>query len=166
MLILRRTFEAGNVITKVYILFSKSDFGSSFLIPQNIVNAKDNKHHFRLKRQRMNWNPEDMLYGLHLIAMSLNNIISCLKVLNGTNPENIQFQSPQEKETFKEPGDDFREQYLVAWQDPNILLGRAISKNSQEAKSFRYVKKEIFKEAYTKRKAHKHLEVTISSMTS
>jgi hypothetical protein len=84
-------------------LFGRSDFGSSFLTPQSISNSKDDKHHIRLKRQRLNWNPEDMLYGLHLITMSLNNIISCLKVLNGIGAETVQFQSPQDAETFKEP---------------------------------------------------------------
>jgi hypothetical protein len=84
-------------------LIGKSNFGSNFLIPETIGTKTTDKHHFRLKRYSLNWNPQDMLYGLRLIAMSLSNIIAYLKVTNGVDLEAVQFQWPIDAAIYQEP---------------------------------------------------------------
>ena len=81
----------------------RSDFGSSFLVQENICENKNQKHHFQLKSRRINWSPQDMLYGLHFIALSLTNIIAYLKIQNGTGAEEVQFQWSGNEEEYHEP---------------------------------------------------------------
>jgi hypothetical protein len=84
-------------------LLGKSDFGSSFLIAENISEARTAKHHHRLMRHSLNWNPEDMSYGLHLIAISIHNIVSYLKIRNGISAEQVQFLWPTDEDLYHEP---------------------------------------------------------------
>lgn len=84
-------------------LMGQSKYGSAFLIPENITGAKETKHHFRLKRQSLNWNPEDMIYGLMLISTSIHNILAYLKVLNGVEAQDVRFQWPSDHDTYQEP---------------------------------------------------------------
>jgi hypothetical protein len=48
-------------------LLGKSDYGSSFWIPEALATNKKLRHHFRLNRQFKNWNPVDLAFGLHLL---------------------------------------------------------------------------------------------------
>lgn len=84
-------------------LLGKSDFGSSFFIPESITDSKDSKHHIRLKRCNLNWNPEDMLYGLKLVALSLNNIVNYLKIINGVPADQVQFYRLTDSTLYEEP---------------------------------------------------------------
>jgi len=81
-------------------LMGKSDYGSSFLVPERIGG---HNHHVRLKRQSRNWNPQDLGYGLQLLSMSIGNVLSALKIINGIPAEDVQFQWPSEKDTFSKP---------------------------------------------------------------
>ena len=44
-----------------------------------------------------------MVWGLHLISMSLANVISGLKIVNGVSADRVQFRWPSDSEVFKEP---------------------------------------------------------------
>lgn len=77
-----------------------SEFGSSFYIPEKIG---DNKLHFRVRRYSRNWRPENFVYGLHLISLSLQNVLSFLKILNGVDATTVQFSWPSDESHFEEP---------------------------------------------------------------
>jgi len=81
-------------------LMGKSEFGSSFL---DYIKIGEIKHHIQLRRNSRNWDPEDMALGLHLISISISNIVSFLKVLNGVDATKVKFNWPRDTETFREP---------------------------------------------------------------
>jgi len=81
-------------------LLGKSDFGSSFLSYEKLG---DLSRHVRFIRKHRNWNPEDMIWGLNLISISIGNIISTMKILNGTSAEEVKFSWPRDPETLQEP---------------------------------------------------------------
>ena len=69
-------------------LLGKSEFGSSYVISERY---KQHPRHMQIKRQYRNWNPEDFGWGLHMISVSIKNIISALKILNGIEPKKVKF---------------------------------------------------------------------------
>ena len=77
-----------------------SKYGSTFPIEENI---RTNEPSFRIKRHSRNWDIENFLHGVNLISMSLSNIQSFLKIVNGTNPSDCKFNYPTEIEYFDEP---------------------------------------------------------------
>jgi hypothetical protein len=81
-------------------LLGKSDFGSSFLSKEKIG---DLSHHIRFIRKHRNWNPEDMIWGINLISISIGNIISTMKILNGTSAEQVMYSWPQDPKSLQEP---------------------------------------------------------------
>lgn len=81
-------------------LMGKSDFGSSYIATEKIGKLS---HHLQMKHHFQNWSPEDMAWGLHMISMSITNVQSALKILNGVNPENIQFHWPSDLSSLLEP---------------------------------------------------------------
>ncbi len=80
--------------------FGSSEFGSSFL-DNSRVDAIENHHY--LKRISRNWNPEDMVWGLEFISLSIANIKSALKIFNGVEGKDVKFSWPKDFETFHEP---------------------------------------------------------------
>jgi len=44
-----------------------------------------------------------MAWGLHLISMSIANIVSALKIANGLPAKKVRFQYPSDPSTFNEP---------------------------------------------------------------
>lgn len=81
-------------------LLGKSEFGSSYVTSQRY---KGHPHHLQIRCHHRNWNPEDFAWGLHLISISIKNIISALRVLNGADPEKIKFHWPNDFSVFLEP---------------------------------------------------------------
>jgi hypothetical protein len=81
-------------------LLGKSDFGSGYLTADKIG---DWNHHVQMKRHNRNWHPEDLGWGLHMAAMSISNVQSGAKILNGVKPEAVQFHSPTDLSAFLEP---------------------------------------------------------------
>jgi hypothetical protein len=68
-----------------------SDTGSTFFA---IERAGPEVHGSRSRRSRqrtVNWEPETMLRGLQLIDISIGNIVSFLRIVNGAQPNSIQF---------------------------------------------------------------------------
>lgn len=80
-------------------MLGKSDYGSSFFVREYLFG----KYHFQLKRHNLNWNPEDFVWGLNLISVSIQNVISALKVINGVSAKDVKFIWPSKDETIQEP---------------------------------------------------------------
>ncbi len=66
-----------------------SEFGSSFTVPLKIEGAE--KHQLRLSRRSRNWSWEALAIDLQLISQSINNVVSCLRVIAGA-PAEILFE--------------------------------------------------------------------------
>lgn len=67
-------------------LVSKSNFGSSFLMP---VNMK--RYQFQFAEQRVNWNPHAFIKRMPLIVMSIENVVTTLQMWNGAVPDTAHF---------------------------------------------------------------------------
>lgn len=78
-----------------------SEFGTSYFVIEKIVGDKN--INFRPRRQLRNWQPENLIFGLHLISMSINNVISFLKILNGVSGDKCIFKNPDSKDKFDLP---------------------------------------------------------------
>lgn len=74
-------------------------FGASFLETYSVENSQNNLF---LKLTSRNWDPDDMTYGLLLISMSIKNILSCLRILNGFDGTKVIFSYPTEISAFEE----------------------------------------------------------------
>lgn len=66
-----------------------SEHGASFFVKTKI--CETNKINFRPKRTSLNWHPQNLLYGLELVAASINNVLSFLKLTNGVQPSQCSF---------------------------------------------------------------------------
>lgn len=82
-----------------------SEHGSSFYDPKEL-----SKGNIQLIRRSMNWDPIYIAGRIRLIAMSLRNIISFLKILNGATPDSVQFIWPQNLDDFSE-----------VWNGPSLV---------------------------------------------
>lgn len=73
-----------------------SAFGSSFNVPLKIDGAE--KHHLRLSHRSRNWSWEALAIDLQLISQSINNVVSCLRVISGAPAGTVRFGWPAEQE--------------------------------------------------------------------
>jgi hypothetical protein len=80
-----------------------SVFGSAFY---RVENLDGRLHHFP-RRTTRNWSPDGMVYGLQLIAMSIQDIVSYLRIIGGDDPARCRFDTPLTSESFELP-----------WQQP------------------------------------------------
>ncbi len=89
---------------KMHIV-GRSEFGSSFLTVKDIDGAPCSRSHphFRVVRKSINWVPENLVNGLVLISMSINNVLSYLKILNGEDPTTCLFKFIKNSEDFHKP---------------------------------------------------------------
>jgi len=78
-----------------------SEFGTFFFTRETIIQR--NRINFRLKGHSRNWNPENLAKGLLLLSISINNVSSCLRVLNGAQRDKCRFITPATEEAFEEP---------------------------------------------------------------
>lgn len=81
-------------------LLGQSEFGSGYLVSEKIG---DLKHHVHMTRHHRNWNPEDISWGLCMASMSISNIQSALKILNGVPADQVQFNWPSDFSTLLKP---------------------------------------------------------------
>lgn len=81
-------------------LLGKSEFGSGYVAADKIG---DSSYHLRMTSHHRNWNPEDIAWGLHMVSMSISNIQSALKILNGVPAQEVQFIWPIDLTTLYEP---------------------------------------------------------------
>ncbi|BBN90236.1 hypothetical protein [Azospira sp. I09] len=80
-----------------------SKFGSSFLTLEKVpVDEKQNRS-YRSRKMSLNWSAEQVALLLQLVSMSLGNVISALKIVNGIPPSDVQFFRPIEPDAFEKP---------------------------------------------------------------
>jgi hypothetical protein len=78
---------------------ANSEFGSSFFVPVRLHDRRN----FTIREQSLNWDPQNYLYALLLISMSVNNVIGFLKVLYGVPAGEVQFSWASDEEAYEEP---------------------------------------------------------------
>ena len=78
-----------------------SAFGSTYFVKEHVV--PNNKMNFRPRRHSHNWNPHNFAHGLILISMSIQNIISWLRVVNDSQTRKCRFNIPTSKNIFEKP---------------------------------------------------------------
>jgi|SRR3989304_1336452 len=81
-------------------LWGESEFGSTFF---TVGPLDKSKHNFRLLKHSRGWQLENFYFGLHLISLSLQNVLSFLKVANGVDPSTVEFAWPNPESLFDEP---------------------------------------------------------------
>jgi len=84
-------------------VLSSSRYGSRFFQSQKVGQTS---HHMRIQRTSLNWSALAMAQRLALVSMSINNIISALRVGHGLDASGVDFQRPISPELFE---DAFRE---------------------------------------------------------
>lgn len=76
-----------------------SEFGSTFFVAEHLNGV----HHQYPRRTSKNWNPVALAHGLQLIAMSIQNIVSFLRIVNSDDPSECPFAAPSNMESFGLP---------------------------------------------------------------
>lgn len=87
--------EQPGIPAKQMFSLGESKYGSTFFVPEKIGNIKT---HFRIKYTSRNWNVERLVVGLQVISLSLSNILASLRIINGVNPEEVEFVWPTNDE--------------------------------------------------------------------
>ncbi|WP_342304595.1 hypothetical protein [Methanolobus sp. ZRKC5] len=79
-----------------------SEFGSSFLIRNQICEKekKNGKCHFQVEQHNVNWEPITITTRLILLSHSIKNILSYLKIENGVKQETVTFSLPSDLSVF------------------------------------------------------------------
>jgi hypothetical protein len=82
-----------------------SVFGTSFSVLEGRdgQRAKRSSLEFRLRHVAMNWPIERISLALPLLAMSISNVVSKLRILSGEPPEELKARSPSETTAFAAP---------------------------------------------------------------
>jgi hypothetical protein len=80
-------------------LLGKNEFGSSFYGYEKFGNSTN----FQFTKNTRGWEPEAMAWGLHLISMSITNIVSAIKSVNGIPATKLKFTYPSDINTFSDP---------------------------------------------------------------
>jgi hypothetical protein len=77
-----------------------STFGTSFSQVERLGGSKTN---IRLRRYSRNWDPKELVAWIDLIAMSIHNLVSYLRILNGTPARQVPFVWPEDLAYFDVP---------------------------------------------------------------
>jgi len=97
-----------------------SDFGTSYFVAEPIPQSAPESRHFGVRLHSLNWSPRAVAAGLELIGLSINNVVSCLKLMNELPGKDVRFLRPEDAAAFEAP-----------WQDSigvtHITLDRTIS---------------------------------------
>ncbi len=82
-----------------------SVFGTSFSVLEGRdgQRAKRSSVEFRLRHVSMNWSIERVCLAIPLLAISISNVVSRLRILCGERPEDLKVRSPAEAEAFLAP---------------------------------------------------------------
>ena len=78
---------------------ASSDFGSSFFVPERLHDRRN----FAIKRQSVNWDPQNLIYALGLIGLSIGNVIAFFKSLYGLSPSEVKYSWCTDESTYDEP---------------------------------------------------------------
>lgn len=80
----------------------KSAFGASFLKIEPFGSVKGTRH-IRSRQTSVNWSLERTILLHQLVHMSINNVVSALKVVNHYKPSECRFLRPENDSDFSEP---------------------------------------------------------------
>lgn len=94
-----------------------STFGSSYFVRESLV-PKD-KYNFRPIRHSRNWSIHNLANGLVLISMSINNVVSWLRCVNGVPLNKCRFENPVSEDLFEEP---WRESVGVNYTSMDLVI--------------------------------------------
>ena len=83
-------------------MIGSSEHGSSFFKIEPVGTSKSNRS-IRSKRTSINWKIEKVALLIQLVSMSINNIVSALKIANGATAGTCKFLRPEEDEDFDTP---------------------------------------------------------------
>ncbi len=83
-------------------LIGKSDYGTSFFVLKEVGSKKGNRS-LTSRRVSINWNLEKVVLLLQLVSMSINNVTSALKFINGVEAGECKFTRPVEDSDFTTP---------------------------------------------------------------
>lgn len=83
-------------------LIGKSDYGTSFFVLNEVGSKKGNRS-LTSRRVSINWKLEKVVLLLQLVSMSINNVTSALKFLNGVEAGECKFTRPVEDSDFTTP---------------------------------------------------------------
>jgi len=78
-----------------------SEFGSTFFLRERIEGLP--RFHVRMKRHSRNWDPRNFEAGLHLLEMSIANVVAYARGLNGADWTQLQLHWPSEQQAFELP---------------------------------------------------------------
>ncbi len=78
-----------------------SIFGTSFYTVEKLED--DGKTNFRARRLSRNWIPDNLINGLHLLSMSIGNVVCALRIMNGEEPGKCLFHNPDPPEALDAP---------------------------------------------------------------
>lgn len=109
-----------------------SKYGTSYFVKEII--SKTNQFHFRPRHHSTNWNPTNLAHGLVLISMSINNVVSWLRAINGVQLEKCKFVSPSSKEDFEAP-----------WAEPVDITHSSLDSSIKEKDIDLFSKEKIIK---------------------
>lgn len=74
-------------------MLGKSNFGTSYLANRRIGDHKD---HVILENNNRNWDPENIANKLRLISLSISNVVSALKLFNGSPANEVHIHWPKD----------------------------------------------------------------------
>jgi len=92
-----------------------STFGSTFYYGEQLGRRL---HQFPRRTMR-NWSPTGMANGLTLLAMSIQNIVSYLRIVGGDQPGTCRFESPVDPDAFDEP---WKESIGVTYASMDVVV--------------------------------------------
>jgi|SRR5215213_6983623 len=78
---------------------ANSVFGSSFFVPERLHDGRN----FTLSHQGLNWVPDNYVDALHLISLSIHNVVACLRILHGVPLSEVPFMWHNNEETYELP---------------------------------------------------------------
>lgn len=68
-----------------------SDSGSTFYVIERVGPDTQGNRSRRSRRRTVNWTPETMIRALQVIDVSIRNVVTFLRILNGAQPGTVQF---------------------------------------------------------------------------
>lgn len=83
-------------------MIGESDHGATFLKIENMAGGRLGPH-IRSRETSVNWSTERVILQFQLVGMSINNVVSGLKVLNGYSAGTCKFLRPHEDADFDKP---------------------------------------------------------------
>jgi len=84
-------------------LVGSSKFGTSYL---TVTPLGAKTPHFYMRSHSLNWSPACMISALQLAGMSINNVISCLRLRNGVPGTEVTFLRAEDSAAFDAPWQD------------------------------------------------------------